>query len=65
MIKIDCMSLFLYQISSYIVRKGHPKPKSGTRKFMKRCVNKHIRIQAKDVSEDSLHSKRKYFKFEY
>lgn len=55
------MGLHSYQLS----RNWKPKPKAGARKEIKRWVHKLMRIQAKDVSEDSLHPKREYFNYEH
>ena len=42
-----------------------PKRRAGVHKWMKNQMNRYIRKQAKDVSEDSLEPKRRYFGWEF
>lgn len=59
------MSLYKEKIEKGRIRTLFSKPRAGVHKWMKRQMNKYIRIQAKDVSEDSLEPKKRNAGWEY
>lgn len=59
------MSLFKEKIEKGSIRTLFSKRRAGTHKWMKRQMNKYLRIQAKDVSEESLHPKKRNVGWEY
>ena len=54
---LKSMSLCKLKISD--VYHYFKKPRPSTRKWMKRQMNKYLRIQSKDVSEESLNPKKR------
>lgn len=54
------MSLYKEDIEKGSIRKLFAKRRAGVHKWMKNQMNRYIRKQAKDVSEDSLEPKRRY-----
>ena len=51
------MSLYKIKIEKGRIRAFFSKPRAGLHKWMKNQMNRYIRKQAKDVSEDSLEPK--------
>lgn len=54
------MGKVLFKIDKGPIRKYFSKPRAGYHKWIKRCMNKYLRKQAKDCSEDSLNPKKRY-----
>lgn len=59
------MSLYKEDIEKGAIRKFFAKRRAGVHKWMKNQMNRYIRKQAKDVSEDSLETKRRYCGWEF
>ena len=59
------MSLFKEKIEKGSIRALFSKRRAGVHKWMKRQMNKYLRIQSKDVGEDSLNPKRRNIGWEY
>lgn len=59
------MSLHKEVIEKGFIRKFFAKRRAGVHKWMKNQMNRYIRKQAKDVSEDSLEPKRRYCGWEF
>ena len=59
------MSLWKFKIERGKIRKFFPKVRAGTHKYYKKCMNRFLRHQAKDVSEESLNPKRMFKGWEY
>ena len=59
------MSLHKEVIEKGSIRKFFAKPRAGVHKWMKNQMNRYIRNQTKDVSEDSLEPKKRNAGWEY
>ena len=59
------MSLFKEKIEKGCIRTLFSKRRAGVHKWMKRQMNKCLRIQAKDVSEESLSPKKRNIGWEF
>lgn len=59
------MSLYKEDIEKGAIRKFFAKRRAGVHKWMKNQMNRYIRKQAKDCSEDSLEPKRRYCGWEF
>lgn len=59
------MSLYKEKIEKGSIRALFAKPKAGVHKWMKNQMNRYIRKQAKDVSEDSLEPKKRNIGWEF
>ena len=59
------MSLYKEKIEKGRIRALFSKPRAGVHKWMKRQMNKYLRIQSKDVSEESLKPKKRNIGWEY
>ena len=59
------MSLYKIKIEKGKIRTLFSKRKAGVHKWMKNQMNRYIRKQAKDVSEDSLEPKKRNAGWEY
>lgn len=59
------MSLYKIKIEKGRIRNLFSKSRAGVHKWMKNQMNRYIRKQAKDVSEDSLEPKKRNVGWEY
>lgn len=59
------MSLYKIKIEKGRIRNLFSKRRAGVHKWMKNQMNRYIRKQAKDVSEDSLEPKKRNAGWEY
>ena len=59
------MSLYKVDIEKGSIRTLFSKRRAGVHKWVKNQMNRYIRKQAKDVSEDSLEPKRRYCGWEF
>jgi hypothetical protein len=59
------MSLYKIKIEKGKIRTLFSKPRAGVHKWMKNQMNRYIRKQSKDVSEDSLEPKKRNAGWEY
>lgn len=59
------MGQVLFKIEKGPIRKYFSKPRAGYHKWIKRCMHKYLRKQAKDCSEDSLNPKKRYVGWEF
>ena len=57
--------MLMFKIEKGKIRKYFAKPRAGYHKMVKHCMNKYIRKQAKDCSEDSLTPKKRYVGWEF
>ena len=59
------MSLYKEKIEKGPIRTLFSKPRAGIHKWMKNQMNRYIRKQSKDVSEDSLEPKKRNIGWEF
>lgn len=59
------MSLYKEKIEKGKIRSLFKKPRAGVHKWMKRQMNKYLRQQSKDVSEESLTPKKRNAGWEF
>lgn len=59
------MSLYKVKIEKGRIRNLFSRPRAGIHKWMKNQMNRYIRKQAKDVSEDSLEPKKRNAGWEF